>query len=323
MTHYHYFKKFLTKDTLKKLINDPDRDVRILALNASVVMFRGHELVDTIGFLCTDPAPTVRLRLTELLGNIRTESAKKILQKITKDKDFEISTEAFIALFRQSNFSLYPELRERLDNPQIKSQTASKIIKIIPLMGKDGANALLELIKHPDPTYRKTALEVYGQSFQQDSDANLLVELMADRSRTIREIAGRILLRLRKINVEHIKPLTFSPYVDVRNIALTISMKLPPPEKMEILLELLLDENTEIRLNALHEIVHRKYSGWEQIVKQTLTDDNIEIQQKTVALLLKAPSQQSNNILIDFAQRTDNAVLKKMILKRFKLGNIK
>lgn len=320
MTHHHYFREFLSRETLKNLLNDPDRDVRILALNASVAMFRGDELVENVSFLSSDPDPAVRRQLTELLGRTRSETAKKILSTLAEDKDFEISTEAYIALFKQPDFSYYTELRKRLDNPQIKSKTVSKIVNLFPIMGnEDGPKALRELLKHPDPTLRKVALKVYGQSFRKDSDAELLVELMNDPSKTIRETAGQVLIQLAKINVGHVETLAASPYPDVRNAAISFSAKLSAPDKKIILLELILDEVVEIRLKALGEMIRKNVDGWKLVAQQTLTDDNLEIQQNTITLLLQNRSQKSEDVLMDFARTTDNPALKEIILKRLQI----
>ena len=320
MTHHHYFKDFLTGETLKKLLNDPDRDVRILALNASVNLFRGDELVETVAFLSSDPDPAVRRRLTEILGNTRNKTATKILEMLAEDQDFDISTEAYIALFRQPDFSHYSELRKRLENPQIKSKTISKIIHLFPIMGnEDGANALRELLKHPDPTLRKSALKVYGQSFRKDSDVDIFIELMNDPSKAIRETAALSLLQLRKVDVGHVETLVTSSYPDVRYTALTISAKLSASERKVILLELILDEVVEIRLRALGEMIRHNVDGWTLIAQQTLTDDSVEIQKETITLLLQNRSKASEAVLVDFARTTDNPSLKKMILRRLQI----
>ena len=318
MTHHHHFRNFLSKETLVKLLNDTDRDVRILALDASSALFRDDKLVETVAILSSDPDPAVRRRLTEILGNARSETAKKILKMLTEDTDFEISTKAYIALFRQPDFSYYAELRKRLDNPQIKSRTLSKIINLFPLMGnKDGADALRELFKHPESTIRKIALKVYGQSFRKDTDADLFVELMNDPSKSIRETAAEVLRQLRKIDVGHVEKLAASPYRDVRDTALTIAAKLSMSDKKIILMELILDEIVDIRLRALGEIIRQKVDGWKLIAQQTLTDDNLEIQQKTITLLQQYQAMASEDVLMDFARKTENPSLRQMILRRY------
>lgn len=320
LTHFHYFRDFLSKGTLKKLLGDSDREVRVLALNASATRFQGHEFVDAISSMSSDPDTTIRKRLTEILENISDATAVETLKKLTKDEDFEISTAAFAALFKRSDLTVYPELRKRLDHPQIKRQTVTKIIRLMPTMGKQGEEALLEMIVDPELRYRRTALEVYGQSYGDKANVEILAGLMMDPSKNIRETASRIFIRLRQFEVEDINPMVTSPYPDVRKIALIVSKRIPTPDVSPLLMELILDEILDLRLLALQEIVQRQVEGWESIVELTLAEDNVEIQQKTVMLLLKKRSAKIDEILLNFAKDADNTILRHQILNGLNKG---
>ena len=320
MTHYHYFREFLNKDTLKQLLNDSDREVRVLALNASVAVFQGREFIDIASSMSSDPDSTIRQRLTEILANTNTPAAVEVLQKLTKDEEFEISTAAFLALFKRSDLSVYPELRKRLDSPKVSSQTVTNIIRLIPMMGNDGEQALVELINSPDPSLRHTALEVYGQSYGDKANVTMLTELMTDQSKRIRETASRIFLRLPEFVVEDLNALVTSPYADVRRTVLILSRRISTAQVKSVLMELILDDIIDIRILALQEVVQRRVDGWESIVELTLTDDTVEIQQKTVMLLLKKRSPKTDGILLNFARVTDNTMLKQLILNGLNKG---
>ena len=315
MTHHQYFRGLLKKVTLRKLLNDPDREVRVLALNASRVVFPGREFIEAVGPLSSDSDPFIRKRLINLLGNLNDSSGDEILHKLLEDKNFEISTEAFLALFRRQDFSIYPELRKRLDSPQIKSQTVSNIINLIPLMGEDGEEALLELMAHPSLKHRQVALEVYGRSYRKNANVKMLVNLMNDPSKVIRDTANRIFLQLQKIEFKEMQSLISSPYLEARQIALTVSKRLPLSQAEEVIMELILDEITEIRLLAIEEAIRRRIKGWEMVAEQTLTDEDVEIQQKTVMLLLNVRSKKTDEILLNFTNSTDNTILKQVILE--------
>ena len=141
---------------------------------------------------------------------------------------------------------------------------------------------------------------------------------MSDRSKVIRDTANRIFLQLQKIEFGEMQSLITSPYVEARRIVLTVSKRLTLSQAEEVIMELILDEVTEIRLLAIEEVIRRRIKEWEMVAEQTLTDEDVEIQQKTVMLLLNVRSKKNDEILLNFANSTDNTVLKQLILEGLK-----
>ena len=300
ITNYNYFRQFISPESLQRLLSDPDRDVRVLALNAGKKLLSPKEFIDAAATLSSDPDRTIRLQLAQILKNNRDDRTKEILNQLTNDEDFSISTEAHISLFHHSGFSDFQVLRDRLDDSRMDSQRATNIIQLIPLMGSLGEKTLGELILHPNSFFKETAIETYGRTYINNAEPGIFIELLKEPSLTIRRAATNILVRIPQVTAKHLAPLVFSEYSDVRKTLLQISPRLGKEEAKELLMELILDDKNSIRMLAIEQILRRQIDGWKSIAKASLEDDNPEIQQKTITLLTRSRSKDAKNILNEF-----------------------
>ena len=80
-----------------------------------------------------------------------------------------------------------------------------------------------------------------------------------------------------------------SDYKDVRQALVSYTLKLSNHDAEEYLLELLIDDDTPIRLQALNEYARRRLSGFKKTIVLSFGDDNVEVQKLSVRLMLKMP----------------------------------
>ncbi len=321
VAHFSYLKFLLTSQHLVHLLGDTDREVRILALDAAKHVLDDATFIQLVSDLVHDSDRLIRLRLAKILAKTRSTSATPLLRKLSTDEDFEVSTEALLALFTQRDFSHYSPLRQRLDDIRMDSTTASLVISQLRYFGVQGNTALVELIDHPNPTIKDKALQTYGQGMGGIADVDLILRCLQDASRPVRDTAGQILLRLKTPPRAAIGTLASSNYADIRLLAVDLAHRLPGRFTAPVLLDLILDDDFEVRMAALSEIIRSRPAGWEQIIERTLDDDNFDIRLRTITMLTRSRSPEVELWVRQYHENTANTELKRLIQSQLKPGS--
>ncbi len=290
ITNYQHFRGFIDNSALINLIRDSDRDVRALALNASSASLGKVEFIKQSQFFAQDEDKSLRLQYVKILGRFSNKQAVDILEEMASDRDFEISTEAMIILFRRNSFSYYPELRKRLDDNRISQAAGAKIIRKLSYMNEDGESALIDLFNHKNVGFRELAIQAYGNYYWKTANLGLLIGLLDDPLQQIRNRVTTVLLRSGKLDTRQLQALALSQYNDIREFIIKYSRKLDREAAQRVLLDLIIDDVSSIRIAAIKEIVSRKLSAWKDILEQTLSDDADEIRRDVIHMI-----QISNN----------------------------
>ncbi len=300
-------------ETVLALLKDPDGDVRLLALNTSAMILQRDSFVDRVKFLARDQDRLIRLRLTRILGNQRYQNGAQLLETLTKDKNFQIVSEAWLSLYRGGRLKVWPELRQSLDDPQMKTDQAARIIRCVPYMRAKGETILLELMRHEKSAYRLAALETYGRSYWRTQRHGPLVKLLEDPHPPVRAAAGALLKRGAKLPVKAIKAMAASRHANVRTLALDLSLSLARQDAQEILMELILDDQSQVRRHALALVAKRELDGWEEIMADTLDDEDPQVQHQVVVSLLQNGGKAAIAVLKKYAEDGEDAKLRELI----------
>jgi HEAT repeat protein len=107
--------------------------------------------------------------------------------------------------------------------------------------------------------------------------------------------------------------LVANPHPDVRLATLEISQHLPLERAEEVVMELILDDDTEVRGMAIQEIGVRHFDDWQDILRDSLSDSDETIVVAAVNALFRAGTADSVKILEDFTRKTDNVPLRRAI----------
>ncbi len=309
IVNYQHFRGFIDNSTIINLIHDLDREVRALALNACSTSLNKVEFIEKTKFLATDADKTLRLQYVKSLGRFNSKPAIAILKTMANDAEFEISTEAIIVLFRNNDFSYYPELRKRLDDNRINQTTGAKIIQKLPYMKEGGDAALIDLFNHKNIGFRELALQAYGNTYWQTANVELLVALLDDPLQQIRNRVTYVLLRNGKLGSGQLELLALSRHVDVREFIITYSRKLDGERAQSLLVDLIIDDVNSIRIATIREIINRKLSAWQDILEQTLSDDTDEIRSDIVDLIRKSNNAETITFARGILEKSGNKEL--------------
>lgn len=302
----------------RRLLRDPDAQVRTLALDAVRSRLTDDALIAEVKFLAADPDPAVRRQLVQCVSIVSSANATDVLTDLAQDNEFDISCDALLSLFRRGGMKQFSELRRRLDDPRMDSGTAKRVISQLGAFAPESESAIVELMRHPKGAYRAMATAVYGVHLYPDADVALILELTRDSDLSVRQAAGNLLQRMPTISAEHIQTLTTNEYPDIRETAVMVTTKQPPPVARMALSDLALDDVASVRLAALQEFYRRKLDGWEGVIQQTIQDPDPAIRDAMIGYLLRFRSRDPGleQLLTEFAQQTTDEQLRARIVGR-------
>jgi HEAT repeat protein len=308
MSSIRYFMSFdLPPSVVINGLRDDDREVRILALQA-LSQVRGEGLVENVKLLVDDPDQKIRFHVAEMLGNLPPDdSVNELLGRLASDQDFEVSTSAIMGLLQADpgNSEHAGELRKRLDDSRITAATARSFIRMVAFNpGTEHADLLKSLLSHSKASYRQMALESYAVSRMSKPPVAALLAGARDKAESVRTTSLRYLGRA-TLPGAAVANLAMSEHVDVRRFVATYCAGLDAQTRAPrfsnaviepILMELLLDDDNQVRGQAIRNIVSRQLPDWEFIAEETLmSDDEYSIQQQVVSLLRARPA--NHNLL--------------------------
>jgi hypothetical protein len=294
----------------------------MLALDQVAQMLAANpaRLAQELAPLARDPEPALRLQLAELLGRTVHAAPANLLRQLSGDDNFEVAIEARLSLLTQEDASQWPPLRQALDDHRMTGKTAERIIRSLYRLPDRGTAALIELVKHEKPLYRITALRTYGAFNRHALDLALLWGCLEDSFAPVRQEAATLILaypsrnRAADFPADRLASLVDSPFVDVRGLAVTLAALADQDTSRMLLMDLVLDEHTGIRANAIEFLIAKRLGDWQEVAKVSAADENREIRERTVKALLAVPIGPSLQVLEAIKATTQDRELYKLIV---------
>lgn len=306
-------------DDLRPLLQDPSRDVRVLALGAVESLLPGDRFAEVLGGLGSDPDRGVRLSLARRSAGHPGAKTLELQRRLAADADLEVGTEALLAMFRQGRKEVLPELRRRLDAPGLPAPLAERIIVMFPILGAEAEAPLRELLGHARAEYRLQALRVLPAVRPGAPGPELCLALQADSAATVRQAAALLLQAGPALAADRFKPLMASKFADVRSLAVALTRSLPPAAAAPLLFDLLLDEDAAVRAQAVCEIGRRRLPDWLQTLTVALDDDSDEVAAQAADMLLQSNLPEATQVLTDYLNRTSRAARRQAIMEKLYL----
>ncbi len=315
-----YLRQYIPDELALERLKDKNREVRILALERGKMILPRDVYERAVVTMVDDPDRIIRLRLATVLGRQFGAGGKTVqaLQALAEDKDFEISTEAYIGLMRHTPKTAAAELMKRLEDPQMRGEQAKNIIEALPRAREVGMNYLLRLVDHEKSKYRLTAFRTYVQRFWGKGNPELAMKMVDDPASAIRGEAIELLARSQSLTLKTVAKLAQSKYDDVRRAALVFSHRLPKNEALEeVVMGLLIDESAEVRRLAIFVIGSREMTDWVQIMGDALGDEDKDSRQQAALTLIEKrdENKEADKLIKRYLEKGGNDELKTFIKK--------
>lgn len=312
---YRMLSSILPLGHLRKLLQDPERDVRSLALEAAVNMLPPRDLPAYLQPLVTDADSDVRARVARHLGRSHHPAAEPLLQTLSGDAEASVALAARIGLFQLSpSAQRFDALRPALDDARITGDELTQIMNLLAADAHEGLPILVALLSHERAAVRLAAATAYAMNYPADGNVPVLLQLLQDDSGAVRSIALALLVgRHPDLPADTIMALTRNPNADVRAASIRLARRLPPDAATDIMTELILDDATDVRAGALQEIGARRLDGWQDILQDSLADPDREIVIAAIDALLRTGSPDAFPILETFVRTTKDDELRRAI----------
>ncbi len=305
------------------LLDDPDRQVRLSALPYAARHAPNQAFLQKAAEIAQREDRAERLQLArELSLRGANPENQELLRLLTDDADEEVAAEALLGRLRyQPNRALMKEAVARILQKQMGQEQAVRFFRLIRIAPDEAAPFLPSLITLNDAVLRREAVAAYLDFGLAANKPEAVKGFLEDPSPEVRQQAVNYLSSATGLaNDALIEDMLFSEHLDVRRGLIRLSAQMPPQQASDLLLDLLLDENLQIRGHALREAVERQLPGWPKALGATLRDPDFELQKLALMLMFKYPYEGNREDMISFLKDYPNSPLSKLI--RAQLGKM-
>lgn len=296
----------LPEETLVALLHDPDLQVAIHALRWALPLLPAPAFDREIRRLAKHDAPAFRLELARTLQGqpgIRSAEALKLLQA---DANPAVALEALLGIFQQErSVAVYQKMVDLYQQSGGADDIGRRIVFSAQLLDEQAEPFLRDWIEQDDPALRQQALQVYLSRFATDIEIDFLLTLIEDPVREVRQQAARAMMQAsRRLTIDHVRQAAASRHIDVRRLAPDLTRTLSDADAESILLDLLLDNERDVRIATLRQIGQRRIDGWEEILGISLRVNDPLISRTALEALLREPTSGAIEILRTYRQET-------------------
>lgn len=310
-------------ETFLKLLKDVDRQVRVTALPLASRFADSDAFLKASRHLVEDEDKAIRLRLIRETFMHDHEQSLGVLRELAQDADLEVAAEAELWIFQATaDPELFKRIFQRYRNRQLTSAQSTRMIQLAPTLREKVDPYLYQLIEADDSVVRLEAIRLFLDRPLKEEDSKYLLQFINDRSPNVRnQCVEYFHTNPDALDKALVEELVYSEHVDLRRFLIYFSENLPVAERNELLLELILDEDTQIRSMALGQLGRNKVEGWRKIMEASLKDPNTEIQKVAVSQLISSRDAEARIILKKYIERKPNAPLSSYIRRALMRSN--
>lgn len=293
MVQFHYaFNPTLPEDLLLALLDDGDPTVARHALEIAARTLPAEVFVPAVTDLAARAEPPLRREIAQRLARFRTASSAATLRSLTDDPDSSVANEARISLIEiERNASRDNEILTALTSGALPSAQATRLLRLIVMVDRPLARQLLpELLSLADANLRAEAARYLGLLADKLPSPDELAPLFNDTSPEVRRHTIGLLRRFTaELDRATLQALAASTQPQMRLQAAQFATLLPASEQREVLLDLLIDNEPTVRLEALSGMLRGQLEGWDKLAAAALRDPDPEVARACARILLSQP----------------------------------
>ncbi len=318
-----YLPGVLRRESLEPCLRDPDREVRLAAIQA-YSQLRGDERAraEVLAAAATDPDSAIRREAAAALGRLGA-AGTPALERLAADADPGVR----VAAARELIPSHYPRglaLLERcLTDETIPAEDRGGLLVYAGLYGQDAKALLTRLSADRSPALRAEALRALARLNEASREGpGFFLQHLSDESPEVRRTAAQGLLRWAGTRgnaggaaggwprQDDLVRLLGSPFQDVRLLAVRLSGALPEAARLEVLTEACLDDDPGVRCEAIASLAMAGEPAALDLVARSLDDPKPEVVLAAVRALSLQSTPRSREILQGFHDRCGDPSLK-------------
>lgn len=311
ISRYNFLGINVPTEVFVRLLQDEDLEVRSSVLPLAAQHLDFPLFVEKAAVVADDESPILRLSLIQELYPRSALKPIPLLQKLTQDADPEVATAAELQLFNNApDLQLYQSLVERFENGSLSASQNERLVQLVERLGEteERDQFLLRFLETSEESLRVTATRHFFSFGLEERYPEKIPALLEDPSINVR---SQVILhysrhrdKLRSLDWED---WSASEYKDVRLALVRLATGLPREEAAELLFELLLDDETDVRVEALTMYSRLRLDGFEKMLEMTLRDESVAIQKRAVQNILQLMGEPGRALLEDFLKNEDAA----------------
>jgi hypothetical protein len=311
ISRFDYLRINIPEEIFVRLLQDDDLEVRSLVLPLAARHLDFPLFVEKAAVVADDESPILRL---SLIREFYPRSALKpipLLEKLTQDSDPEVATAAELQLFNNApNLQLYKGLVERFGRGDLNANQSERLVQLVERLTEteERDRFLLQFLENSDESVRVAAARHFFQLGLVESDPDKSVTILEDPSVNVRSQAISYYRRYRdKVPSPDWGVWMDSEFKDVRLALVSLATGLPREEAGELLFDLLLDDEIDVRAEALTMYSRLRLDGFEKLLEMTLRDESVVIQKRAVQNIVQLMGEPGRAILEDYVKDAGTA----------------
>lgn len=286
ISNINYINFNIPNNILENALKDSNDNIKIVALN-KILNYRNKKiLLDTMIELSKSKNIIIKKTLLSSMRFLtKTNKFEEVIQTLIKDDDIGIKAEAISLALSKQILIDFETIKGILLSKQIEENLGVKIISYITIR-KDNLIFFQNLLKDERVKYRSIVLsKIINSRYRKEID---IWSFLNDESIEVRKVASYAILKYNsKKNIDDLFDFINSPYSDVREFLVIYATKQEQSVCESLLLELLLDEDENVRLLVLSRIYNKQIKDWLNIIILALDEDSELICNLVVKILSK------------------------------------
>ncbi len=304
ISRYNYLGINIPKEIFVRLLQDEDLEVRSLILPLAARHLDFPLFVEKAAVVVDDESPILRLSLIRELYPRNVLKPIQLLEKLSQDSDPEVATAAELQLFNNApKLQLYKALVERFDKGDLNANQSERLVQLVERLTEmeERDRFLLQFLENSDEAVRVAAARHFFQLGLVESHPDKSVNILEDSSLNVRSQAISYYRRYRdKVPSPDWGVWLESEFKDVRLALVRLATGLPREVAGELLFDLLLDDEIDVRAEALTMYSRLRFDGFEKMLEMTLRDESVVIQKRAVQNILQLMGEPGRALLEDY-----------------------
>ena len=306
ISRFDYLRINIPEEIFVRLLQDDDLEVRSLVLPLAARHLDFPLFVEKAAVVADDESPILRLSLIRELYPRSVLKPIPLLEKLTQDSDPEVATAAELQLFNNApHLQLYKALVERFDRGDLNANQSERLVQLVERLTEteERDRFLLQFLESSDEAVRVAAARHFFQLGIVEFHPDKSVAVLKDPSLNVRSQAVSYYRRYRdKVPSPDWGVWLESEFKDVRLALVRLATGLPREEAGELLFDLLLDDEIDVRAEALTMYSRLRLDGFEKMLEMTLGDESVVIQKRAVQNILQLMGETGRTLLENYVK---------------------
>ncbi len=325
LTAAQFLPGVLRQETLEPALHDPDREVRLLAVQGFAHV-RGNEAARgaLLAAVAADADSVVRREVAGALGRLG-DAGFAGLERLAEDADPGVRSRAVRELVQLQHPRGLELLERNVVDEAIPADERRGLLVYVGFYGEAARPVLTRLATDRSAVLRAEAIRGLSRlPGAAGGGPRFLVPCLDDESIDVRRTAAQGLAQWLASpraaadqpgwpTAEDLNTLQASPFADVRLLAVRLTSRLAPEVRLQVLTDACLDDDTPVRCEAIQQIAQLGSSAALELVARSLEDPDAEVVLAAVRALAMRPSAQSRQVLKTFHDRCADPAVKMLL----------